>query len=303
MPTGNLKSQEIKRLTTPLVFKESKAYDCEGNLISCVETISEIKYIIEPHPGILIDDEILQYAPDSKAACRVRLNRGFGNFQDVLLIHESLPWIMALYYLILLSLSGVAIFARHTIGSVFLLILMVIPLLYGYYIFNLKNYKTLPKSKKQPKVETQKQSKTIETPNETISESSVESLKKYDVEVNNLKVLFDVKENVVRDLIEKRFQPPQITYDKFISMVDSCHKLFYNQVETANNITKLAVEDTPRIREELDNKIKIMKQIIDQIEDLTNELVININSDDESETEVKNLLDDMENLIDSVKDY
>ena len=46
-----------------------------------------------------------------------------------------------------------------------------------------------------------------------------------------------------------------------------------------------------------------MKQIIDQIEDLTNELVININSDDESETEVKNLLDDMENLIDSVKDY
>ena len=46
-----------------------------------------------------------------------------------------------------------------------------------------------------------------------------------------------------------------------------------------------------------------MKKIIDQIEDLTNELVINISSSGESTDEVKNLLDDMENLIESVKDY
>ena len=45
-----------------------------------------------------------------------------------------------------------------------------------------------------------------------------------------------------------------------------------------------------------------MKQIINQIEELTNELVININ-DNQTSDEVKNLLDDMENLIDSVKEY
>ena len=37
------KAQEIKRLTTPLTFKQSRAYDCEGNLIGCVETLSDVK--------------------------------------------------------------------------------------------------------------------------------------------------------------------------------------------------------------------------------------------------------------------
>ena len=59
----------------------------------------------------------------------------------------------------------------------------------------------------------------------------------------------------------------------------------------------------PRVDAELENKISILKSIIDQIEDLTNELVININSDEESHDNVKNLVDDMEDLIDSVKEY
>jgi len=65
----------------------------------------------------------------------------------------------------------------------------------------------------------------------------------------------------------------------------------------------LAAEDTQRVREEINNKIEAMKTIINQIEDLTNELVINISSDDEASEEVKNLLEDMENLTDSVKEY
>ena len=52
------KAQEIKRLTTPLKFKDSKAYDCEGNLIKCVETLSDVRFIIEPRDGILSDEEI-----------------------------------------------------------------------------------------------------------------------------------------------------------------------------------------------------------------------------------------------------
>jgi len=65
----------------------------------------------------------------------------------------------------------------------------------------------------------------------------------------------------------------------------------------------LAAEDSPRVHDELENKIEAMKKIINQIEDLTNELVINISSSGDSTDEVKNLLDDMENLIESVKDY
>lgn len=301
MTDKNAKAQEIKRLTTPLIFDNSKAYDCEGRLIKCVETLSEVKYIIEPKEGILTDDEIMQYAPDSKAASRIRLKRGFGKMDDVLLVHESLPWILGLYYVILISIAIPMLYSINTTILIVLLVMFILPLIYSYYIYNLKSYKAKTKKPKKQKKDTQKVSNKTEAPKKTANKLS--SFNEYEEEVNNLKVLFDVKEEVVRDLIYKRFEPPQITYDRFISMVDKAHKLFYNQVDTVQNIINLAVEDNPRIRQEIENKIKNMKTIINQIEELTNELVININSEKQSDEEVKILLDDMENLIGSVKEY
>jgi hypothetical protein len=180
------------------------------------------------------------------------------------------------------------------------LVLFILPLVYLYFVFNLKRY---------AKVQTKKREKTSEKIEEVHVETEdhkddgVESLKHYEKEINNLKVVFDVKEEVVRDLIEKRFEPPQITYDKFMAAIDSCRKLFDSQSDSALSIICLAADDTPRVQNEIKGKIDAMKTIINQIEDLTNELVINISSSDNSDAEVKNLLDDMENLIGSVKDY
>lgn len=295
------KSREIKRLTTPLTFENSRAYDSEGNLLKCSETLSDVRFTIEPKDNLLNDNEILQYAPESKSASAIRLKRGFGSIWDVLAIHESLPWILALYYTVLMSIAIPVTYEKHIFGMYLVLVLFIIPLIYLFFTFNLKRYaKNNVSEVKVPKKET-KTEKVDETP---VAESAgLDSLKMYEKEVNNLKVLFGVKEKVVRELIEKRFQPPQITYDRFISAVDRCDKLFNVQADGASNIIKLAAEDTPRVREEIQNKINAMKRIIDQIEDLTNELVINISSAGESTEEVKNLLDDMENLIDSVKDY
>jgi len=295
------KAQEIKRLTTPLTFKQSRAYDCEGNLIGCVETLSEVKYVIEPRPGILTDSEIMQYAPDSRAASQIRLDRGIGDVSDVLLVHKSLPWLLGIYYLILIVITIPTLFIRNLLFAVILLVLFIVPLVYAYRIFNIKRKR--PSKVSQDKKTTAKKSADENVNAEVIEDNHIESLDKYENEISNLKVLFEVKENVVRQLIEKKFKPPQITYDKFIKMVDSCNKLFYSQADTASNIIDLAVEDTPRIRQEIENKIDSMKKIINQIEDLTNELVININSDSESQGEVQVLLDDMEDLISSVKDY
>ena len=297
------KSGEIKRLTTPLTIKDSKAYDSQGRLLKCSETLSDVRFIVEPKPNILNENEILQYAPESKSASRIRLKRGFGNVQDILLVHESIPWILGLYYVVLICVAIPITFSKYVFGMYLILVLIVLPLLYLYYIFNFKNYTKY--TVKEKVIKPKKEEKVVETPKATQTEelSGVDSLKRYEKEIANLKVLFNVKEEVVRDLIEKRFEPPQITYDKFISSVDSCHKLFYAQAETASNIINLAVEDTPRVRNEIEAKIDVMKKIINQIEDLTNELVININSSTESADEVKNLLDDMENLIGSVKDY
>ena len=294
------KSSEIKRLTTPLTFKDSKAYDSNGNLVECRETLSDVRLTVEPNEGILSDDEILQFAPLSKAASKVRLKRGFGNTQDLLLVHESIPWKLGLYYVILISMAIPVFYARMTLWMFFILILSVIPLVYLYRIFRFDSYN---ESRTIKQVDTHQSKQKTEIPVKSEDSTGIESLKKYEKEVNNLKVLFDVKQKVVRELIEKRFEPPQITYDKFINTIDKSEKLFNTQAESAMNIINLAVEDTPRIDSELDSKIDSMKKIISQIEELTNELVININSTEESSEDVKILLEDMENLIDSIKDY
>ena len=294
------KSKEIKRLTTPLKFRDFKAYDSEGKLIKCSETLSDVRFIVEPKKGIFTDNEILQYAPQSKSASAIRLKRGAGSYQDVLLIHESLPWILGLYYVVLLCFTVLIFTSKNAVAMYVLLVLVILPLLYLYYILNLKNYSknNIVKHVKKPK----KEEKAIVNTQKVDSEG-LDSLQTYKKEIENLNVLFDVKEEVVRELITKRFEPPQITYDKFISSIDSCHKLFYAQSEAALNIINLAAEDTPRVQSEIKSKIDAMKKIINQIEDLTNELVINISSSEESAEEVKNLLDDMENLIGSVKEY
>lgn len=300
MSLETLKPNEIKRLTAPLTFKDSKAYDRKGNLVKCRETLSDVRLIVEPEENILSDDEILQYAPQSKAASKIRLKRGFGNVTDILSIYESLPWMIGLYYVILICLAIPVFFDRMTLMMFIMLILSVIPLVYLYRIFRFDTYK---QSNTVKQVDThqikQKKESLIKSEKTTV----IESLRKYEKEIKNLKVLFNVKQEGVRKLIEKRFEPPQITYDKFINTIDKSEKVFNTEAESALNIINLAVEDTPRIENELNSKIDTMKRIISQIEDLTNELVININSTEESSDDVKILLEDMENLIDSIKDY
>lgn len=294
------KTNEIKRLTTPLTFEDSKAYDSNGNLIKLSETLSDVRLIVEPKEHLLTDDEILQFAPLSKAASKVRLKRGFGNVQDILYVNESAPWIISLYYVVLICIGAPIVFSNIAWLMFILLILSVVPLVYLYRIFRLDAYK--PKATNKRVNISQNREKTAVT-TETVQGEGLESLRKYEKEINNLKVLFDVKQEVARELIKKRFEPPQITYDKFITTIDKSEKLFNRQAEATKNIINLAAEDTPRVQSEIESKIDAMKTIISQIEDLTNELVINISSSDASSDEVNNLLEDMENLTESIKDY
>ncbi|WP_407454581.1 hypothetical protein [Methanobrevibacter sp.] len=299
MTSENSKILEIKRLTTPITFKNSKAFDSEGNRVNCIETLSEIKYIIEPKAGLLTDDEVLQYAPDSSYASKIRLQRGIGGISDLLLMNNSILGLLGVYYISLICVLVPFAFWGNKIVMFIILIVSIIPLVYLYKLSN---------SKKPAKIETKRQQKLTSQTNHVNSapvseKTGLESLKKYEKEVNNLKTLFDVKEEVVKDLIEKCFTPPQLTYDRFMNVVNSSHKLFYSQHDSALNIINLAAEDTPRIEAELESKISNMKSIIDQIEELTNELVINLSSDEEATDEVKNLLEEMENLISSVKEY
>lgn len=148
IPIENSKAHEIKRLTTPLTIKDSKAYDDNGKLINCVETVSDVRFLVEPREGILTENEILQYAPESKTAARIRLKRGAGSNSDVLLVNESVPWIFALYYVVIFSISVIIFFSVNKMLMVAILVLLILPLVYLYRMFNLKRY-TKSKTKKK----------------------------------------------------------------------------------------------------------------------------------------------------------
>ena len=299
MVIENSKTSEIDKLKSPLKYDDLKVYDSKGNQLSCIETSSDLNFIVEPNPNFLSGDEILEHAPMSKEAAKIRLQRGVGSSSDVLLIYDSVPYVLGLYYTIVVCMAIPVFYGGNGLAMFLLLILAVLPLLYLYYIFNLKQYVSASsKNAAQTKTVKSTPSQRIETP-----QGGLESLKKYKNEVEELRAVFDKKEETVRELIEKRFKPPQITYDRFMSTIDKSHDLFYSEADGAVNIANLAVEDTPRVQGEIENKIDTLKSIIDQIEDLTNELVINISSEDKSGEDVRTLIDDMENLIDSVKEY
>ena len=123
----------------------------------------------------------------------------------------------------------------------------------------------------------------------------------YETQLKDLKAEFKTKDKAARELIEKRFEPPQITYTRFITLVDKSSELFEKEAESAQTIIDLASEDSPRIRSELDSKIDILKSITSKIDELTNELILSMDSSEDAD--VDNLIDDMQDLISSVKDY
>lgn len=144
--------------------------------------------------------------------------------------------------------------------------------------------------------------KEVEEPESPEVEDS-HPLKNYENQITTLKAEYDAKEKVVVNLIEKSFAPPQITYDKFMDSVNNCNKVFNTQFDGAINIIKLTTKETPRIDRELEERIRNMNTIIAHVDDLTNELIINLSSNKDVDTDVDMLFDDMKDLIDSVKKY
>ena len=178
--------------------------------------------------------------------------------------------------------------------------------LIGYGIHMLTNpnptnpKKVISKPKEVPKTKEVQKPKTapkvITSENQTNSEFEI-----YEKQIDDLESEFSSKEANVRDLIEKRFKPPQLTYTKFITVVDKSSELFKNQVEASRTIINLSSDCSPKIEDELKSKIDVLKTIIDKLDDLTNELVLV--EDKAQDDDIHELFDDMGDLIKSVKEY
>ena len=180
------------------------------------------------------------------------------------------------------------------------LIFEVPTFLIGYGIHKLTNpypvnpKREIPKPKEMPKPKPEIK-RPVETP------GSVPEYMGYKSQIEDMISEYKVKEAHTRDLIEKRFEPPQLTYSRFIGVVDKSTKMFNHQSDSALTMINLANDYSPKIENEIKSKISVLRQIIAKLDDLTNELVLTMEKSDDDE--INNLFDDMSNLINSVNDY
>ena len=122
-------------------------------------------------------------------------------------------------------------------------------------------------------------------------------------EINNLSEEFKAKENKASQLIEKRFKSSELTHDKFKSVLTSAHENFYIQRDSALEIINLSSHKNEKLDSELSKRINALESILEKVNQLIEALVIDSIESRESEEDLKVLVDDMEDFINSVQEY
>ena len=126
----------------------------------------------------------------------------------------------------------------------------------------------------------------------------------YKNQVNKLKETYETKEKKVLELLEKKFPSGQMSYYRFKGEVDNCRVNFFREAEAAESMIELSDEYSDKIAAELKNKVKALQSIVGKLTDLQSELIISISNDaDDGDEEIENLIKEMNDLIDSVKNY
>ena len=123
----------------------------------------------------------------------------------------------------------------------------------------------------------------------------------YKLQVNRLESKFKSKEKDTRDLIEKCFPAPQFTNTRFNHNLDECLEIFSHKKKSIIIIINSANDYSTKLEDEIKSDINVLKQIIDKLNSLHDELLIQMSETDNDDFE--NLLDEMDILINSVKDY
>lgn len=147
-------------------------------------------------------------------------------------------------------------------------------------------------------------SNTRSTATTTTSNTTSQNYSYYKKQVEELKKTYETKEEKVLELLEKKFPNGQMTYGRFRGEVDVCRVNFFKEAESAENMINLSDEYSEKIADALKEKISTLQSIVAKMNDLQSELIISIsNGDDGSNEEIDNLIKEMNDLIDSVKDY
>lgn len=133
--------------------------------------------------------------------------------------------------------------------------------------------------------------------------SNVNEFDQYRTRLNELKAMYEIKESNARKLIEERFAPPQLTYDRFIANVDNSTKMFNENADAVSNILDLGSCDNPEISAEISSRMSVLESLVVKMDELVDELILNISKEEKKEKNPTGFMHSMDHLIDSVKEY
>lgn len=125
----------------------------------------------------------------------------------------------------------------------------------------------------------------------------------YEAKISELENEYDIKQGKAKELVEKIFDPNHMAYERFTSSITKSNNLFSTQIDIAKKMAEMDINENPFVEKELDNKLVTLQAFIDKMEDLISELIIHMSSNKEDTNDINNLFNDMDDLIDSVKDY
>lgn len=125
----------------------------------------------------------------------------------------------------------------------------------------------------------------------------------YENKIAQLEEEYNTKQAKATELVEKLFDPNHMAYQRFTSSITKSNNLFSTQVDIANKMAEMDINKNPFVEKELDTKLTTLQAFIDKMDDLIDELVIHMGSNKEDINDINNLFNDMDDLIDSVKDY
>lgn len=131
----------------------------------------------------------------------------------------------------------------------------------------------------------------------------IHNTSKYKERVEELAQEYDLKQRKATELVEKLFDSTHMSYQKFSQAIKKSNGLFENQLTVTKKMIELDDGRNMIVKRELEVKIKTLSAFIDKMEDLINELVIQLSSNKRDDEDINNLFQDMDDLIDSVKDY
>lgn len=132
--------------------------------------------------------------------------------------------------------------------------------------------------------------------------TAVKTTQEYKLKIDEIEEDYNSKQARAKDLVGKLFDPTHISYSKFNSAITKSNQLFANQLAIARKMLELD-ENNNLVEGELENKIRTLNTFVDKMEDLIDELVIHLSSNKKDDEDINNLFKDMDDLINSVKDY